>query len=339
MRTLFVMLCLSASGCANAAAPPSNPPPSSVAPTPSAATTPTTPGASAPRPTCGPTPTEIGRIQDVQLNEVSGVVESHRNPEVLFVHNDSGDSPRFFALNRSGDVLAELKLASVPRLVDAEEIAIGPGANGDSFIYLGDTGNNFASFGQGIPRRKAVLYRVTEPKISLTARHVKLSVREVFPIVFTFPSGARDVEAFFIDPVSLDLFMISKQADGHSQLLTAPATMLAAGGGQLRLVGELRFGQPPLAGSTMPTAADISRDGSAILVRTYSEVFLFRRAHGESVPSALARAPVSLPAPHEQQGEAIGFVDGDSAFVTISEGLKPAVNCARITPRLEPYTD
>ncbi len=330
MRALLALACLSASGCTNVAPPPANPRAST--PTPSASANLTTSNEPARRAPCPATPTEIGRIQDVQLDEVSGVVESHRNAEVLFVHNDSGDSPRFFAINRHGDVLAELVLETVPLLVDAEEIAIGPGPNGDSFIYLGDTGNNFASFGRGIPRRKAVLYRIAEPEVSLVARHLRLPMREVFPIVLTFPEGARDVEAFFIDPLSGDLFIITKQLDGHSQLLTASASMLAAGGGQLRLARELRFGEPPLTGSTMPTAADISRDGSAILVRTYTSVFLFRRATGESVVSALARAPQSLPAPREQQGEAIGFVDRDSAFVTISEGLKPAVNCAKLAP-------
>ena len=287
---------------------------------------------SSPRTRCGATPSSIGRIQDAQLNEVSGVVESRKNPQVLFVHNDSGDSPRFFAINRAGDVLAELKLETVPLLIDAEDITIGRGPGGASFVYLGDTGNNFASLGLGIPRRKAVVYRIPEPEIPVSARQLKLPVKEAFPIVFTFPQGARDVEAFFIDPQSGDLFIISKQPDGHSQVLSATAATLAAGGGELTLVGELRFGQAPLPGSPMPTSASISRDGSAILVRTYSSVFLFRRAAGESVMAALSKAPAPQASPQERQGEAICFVDDDAAFVTISEGVKPAVNCAALGP-------
>ena len=49
-------------------------------------------------------------------------------------------------------------------------------------------------------------------------------------------------------------------------------------------------------------------------------------------PEATHR-PLQLPSPQERQGEAIGFADGDSAFVTISEGVQPPVNCARL-PRL-----
>jgi hypothetical protein len=281
---------------------------------------------------CGERPLEIGRVADAQLNEISGVVESRKHPELLFVHNDSGDSPRFFAIDRRGRMVAELLLPSVPLLIDAEEIALGAGPGGESFIYLGDTGNNFASFGQGIPRRKAVIYRVPEPDLPPDARSLKVPLKDVFPIVFTFPRGARDVEAFFIDPSSGDLYLISKQSDARSQLLTANAAMLAAGGGELRLLGELSLGQPSVPGSTMPTAASVSRDGRVILVRTYESVLRFRRAEGESIESALARKPEQLVSPHEPQGEAISFVDGDAAFLTISEGVNPPIHCAQLPP-------
>lgn len=310
-------------------------PAATTAPPLSAAVAPASSGAPPAREACSATPTEIGRIRDIELNEISGVAESTKNPEVLFVHNDSGDSPRFFAINRAGELLAELTLETVPLLIDAEDLAIGPGPGGASFIYLGDTGNNFASFGVGIPRRKAVIYRIPEPEVPTSARRAKLSIKEAFPIVLTFPLGARDVEAFFVDPISRDLFIITKQPDGHSQLLTASAAQLEGGGGPLTLLAELRFGQPPLPGSPMPTSAAISQDGSAILVRTYSSVFLFSRAPGESVPAALQRAPRSLPSPQEAQGEAIAFADYGRAFVTISEGVKPAVNCVAWAPTVD----
>lgn len=308
--------------CACSSAPPL-PPPSFV---PASATEASEPAE------CAASPRPIGRLREAQLDEISGVVESHKDPRVLFVHNDSGDSPRFFAINRQGEVLAELLLEQVPVLLDAEELALGPGPGGGSFVYLGDTGNNFASMGLGIPRRKAVIYRIPEPEVPLTARHQRVQVTDVFPIVFTFPKGAQDVEAFVVDPRSGDLLMIGKRGDGRSQLLGASAAMLAAGGGELTWLSELRFGEPPLPGNPMPTSASISRDGSAILVRTYSSVFLFARAAGESLPSALSRAPRELTAPAEQQGEAISFVDQDRAFLTISEGVGAAINCSRLPP-------
>lgn len=264
------------------------------------------------------------------------MAESHADPRVLFVHNDSGDSPRFFAIDRSGELLAELTLTTVPLLLDAEDIALGPGPGGASFVYLGDTGNNWAS-GLGIPRRKAVVYRIPEPAISPAARHSKLSVTEAFPIVLTFPHGARNVESFFVDPRSGDLVAIAKQPDGVSEVLTAPSALLAAGGGELISLGELRFGKPPLPGNSQTTSASIKRDGSAILVRTYSSIFLFERAPGESIMQALSRPPRALPSPPEGQGEAIAFVNADSAYLTISEGRDRPIYCAALPPRAGQY--
>jgi hypothetical protein len=277
---------------------------------------------------CGAQPTVVGRVQETELDEISGVVESRRAPGVFFVHNDSGDSPRLFAINLQGELLAELELETVPLLVDAEDIALGPAPGDRWFVYLGDTGNNFASMGLGIPRRKAVLHRFAEPTLAANWRGAQVVIRNVFPIVLTFPDGARDVEAFVIDPLSGDLIMIGKQSDGRSQIFSASAAVLAGGGGELRRELELVFGRGNLPGSPMPTAADISRDGRSLVIRTYSSAFLFRRQPDESVPAALRRAPRQLPTAREQQGEAIGFAHGDSAFVTISEGIRPAINCA-----------
>jgi hypothetical protein len=321
MRHLASLLAVLGAACTSVAPPPPPlaPSPTSLAPL------------AAPTPTqifpCPELPQAAGQLLEPSLDEISGIVESAAQPGVFFVHNDSGDSPRFFAIDLQGRVLAIFTLPSVPLMIDAEDIAAGPGPSGKRYLYLGDTGNNFASMGLGIPRRKAVLYRIPEPELPPSARSLSRPLDEATPIVLTFPDGARDVEAFFVDPRSGDLFLISKQSDGQSQLLTASSAQLGAGGGLLRLAGRLVFGKPPLAGSTMPTAASISPDGSRIVVRTYSSVFGFARAADESVPSALARPPRSLAAPDEAQGESIALTDQGRAFVTVSEGVRPRIFC------------
>ncbi len=276
---------------------------------------------------CPSRPQPIAQVLEPSLDELSGIVESHGQPGVFFVHNDSGDSPRFFAIDLEGRLLAIFTLPSVPLLLDAEDIAVGPGPGGQRYVYLGDTGNNFASMGLGIPRRKAVLYRIPEPNVRPGPRSREVPLEDVTPIVFTFPEGARDVEAFVIDPIAGDALLISRQRDGRSQLLTATAAQLAQGGGELQLAGRLVFGKPPLDGSPMPTSADISADGSRVVVRTYSSVFAFDRRSDESLVSALSRPPRHLASPDEGQGEAIALTDAGRAFVTIAEGRRPRIWC------------
>ncbi len=269
----------------------------------------------------------MGRIRSPALTEISGIAESASSPGVFFVHNDSGDSPRFFAIDGAGRILAEISLPSVSVLIDAEDIALGPAPGGRHFLYLGDIGNNFARGALGIPRRKAVLYRVPEPQLSLDTLGLQLRVTEAFPIVLSFPGPAHDAEAFFIDPLTGDLVLITKEDDGRSLIFTASASELAAGATTLAQVGQLNFGKPPLPGNMYATAASITQSGRSILLRSYSSVFLFERSPTESVWQALQRSPRQVAGPALPQAEAIGFSHNDTAFVTLSEGLSPVLWC------------
>jgi hypothetical protein len=75
-------------------------------------------------------------------------------------------------------------------------------------------------------------------------------------------------------------------------------------------------------GSTVSTAtaADISPDGSMILVRSYSTTaYLFQRGPGQSVGDALLGAGTPVTLAFEGQGEAIGWAANGSGFYTTSE--------------------
>lgn len=269
-------------------------------------------------------------MQSPELDEISGIVESAHNPSIFFVHNDSGDSPRIFAIDARGRLLATVTLPGVPLVFDAEAIARGPGPNSGSFIYLADVGNNLARSGRGLPRGDAVLYRFPEPEVAPDMRGEELTASEVHAITLAFPDQPHDVEATLVDPLSGDALLITKEDTGTSLVLRAPAAALASGRVLLEAVAKLQFGTAPLSGSRHVTAADISRDGTRILLRTYSSVFLFERRAGETVAAALERAPRQLPAPSERQGEAVAFF-GDGAFVTISEGSQAPILCTKIS--------
>ena len=87
-----------------------------------------------------------GIVRSELIREASGIVASRRNPGVLWVHNDSGDMARVFAITASGEFLGVCNIAGATAR-DWEDIAIGPGPDPDQhYLYLGDIGDNQAKY-------------------------------------------------------------------------------------------------------------------------------------------------------------------------------------------------
>lgn len=258
-----------------------------------------------------------GAIGAADLVELSGLAASHAHPGVLWANNDSGDSPRLFAISDTGAALGVFTVAAAES-IDWEDIATGPGPDPtQSYIYIGDIGDNAAA------RDHVTVYRLAEPASAPDGTDATLDGAEA--IQLTYPAGPEDAEALFVDPLSGDLFIITKQLSGFSKVLTAAATELADRGPvTMRQVGTIAVTATaqydPNAAmalpSTMVTAADISADGSVVLVRTYQQVLAFARGTGQSVADALAGTPCEAAQVTEPQGEAIAFsATGDRYFL------------------------
>ena len=69
-------------------------------------------------------PVPHGELPSI-LPEASGLAASARYPGVLYTHNDSGDSARFFMMDETAKVIAEMRLPGATA-VDWEDIALGP---------------------------------------------------------------------------------------------------------------------------------------------------------------------------------------------------------------------
>src|SRR5438105_1945139 len=67
-----------------------------------------------------------GTISFSELTEASGVVASRNNSNVLWTHNDKGDSARIFAIDTQGRKLGVYTLLGATN-VDYEDIGLGPG--------------------------------------------------------------------------------------------------------------------------------------------------------------------------------------------------------------------
>ncbi|MEY2426189.1 MAG: hypothetical protein QOI61_1761, partial [Actinomycetota bacterium] len=269
--------------------------------------------------------TVAGHVQSTKLTEISGLVASRRHPGVYWTHNDSGGKPEVFALTLAGGDLGSYAFPGAAA-VDWEDIGIGPkaGAAG-SYIYAADIGDNAAEAplgGLGTAREKVTIYRAAEPAVAPKAPGVPLTAVEHFDLVY--PAGREDAEAVLVDPISGDLVIVTKSPIGQSRILVAPAAAMVNGATiTMRDFGTIQI-IPPVVVSTFPgtwvTGADISADGSLILLRTYQAVLAFPRAKGESVPDALHGASCTAPSVEETQGEAIAIAADGSRYTTISEG-------------------
>jgi hypothetical protein len=249
----------------------------------------------------------IHTIENPTLEEISGLAFSKNHPERIYVHTDSGGEAVIYVLDSVGNEIGEITLEGVENR-DWEDIAVGPGPVGKSYIYVAEIGDNL-----GV-HKSVHIFRFTEPEDLSMKIRLKPEV-----LTFTYPEGARDAESLFVDPVSGDLFVISKR-DRQNVLFR----LLSADFGKDYVVAE------PLTKFTFTstTAADISQDGSQILIKNYFKVYYWERHDGQSVAEALAQVPKEMPYVPEPQGEAIGFRPDGTAFYTISEkrfDIKPTL--------------
>jgi hypothetical protein len=259
-------------------------------------------------------PSTAGSVRDPALTEVSGLDAGIRSPGVWWLHNDSGDAPRVFAVGRTGRTLGVYRLAGA-EAVDWEAIDVGPGPRpGVPYLYLADVGDN------GARRAEIRVYRVPEPRAAAGGG----TLRGVETLRLAYPDGPRDAEALVVDPRSGALLLIEKREEGGpASVYRAPAGLRPGVLSTLRRSGTLRLGAGLV---NAVTAADLSRDGARLAVRTYGSVHLWQRPPGRSVEATLARPSCRGPTPLELQGEAVAFRPDGRAYATIAEGRRPPIH-------------
>lgn len=256
----------------------------------------------------------LATVTAPEIDEASGIAASRHNPGVVWTHNDS-DS-RLYAVDLTGQLLAEFR---VPGLggADLEDVAIGPGPDPRlSYLYVGDIGDNASS------RASIRVFRIPEPAVYpyFAAAPVNEPFPEVESMTFRYPDSAHDAEGLMLDPLSGDLFVLTK-AKGFSQVFRAPAAALTGGAEVvLEAVAAVFFDEV--------SAADISADGSLVLLRQENYANGWFRAAGQTVVEALAGNPAFVPVigtPGEPNGEGAAFAPDGSGYYTISEGAAPVL--------------
>jgi len=252
---------------------------------------------------------QTGNLANTTITEASGIVASRMNANVLWTHNDSGHPAQIFAMTPEGTDLGTYNITGAASL-DWEDIAIGPGPIANTqYLYIGDIGDNFAL------RSTVAVYRVPEPVVSDTQAPVTASIADAVKFTFTYPDGAHDAESLFVDPLTKDIYIISKPG-GTKNLYRAAYAQYTSGNMMLDLVTTFSDGDAL-------TAADISPDGNEIIIRSYATTSgrMYVRPLGGSIADAFNAPYTSIPIPSESIGEAIGFDPNGRGFYTTGEGV------------------
>ena len=247
-----------------------------------------------------------GKLKNNEINEASGLVASHNNPNAYWTHNDSGDSNRIFLISQSGDHLSTVILEGATAR-DWEDISIGPGPKENtSYIYLGDIGDNRAQY------KEKVIYRFIEPKANhtTTATSIEIAKENIDTIRFEFPDGKRDAETLMLDPITKDIFVISKR-EKQVGVYLARYPQSTKKLNTLTKIATLDIHKI--------VAGDISASGNEVLLKDYQNIYYWKKTADESIEALLKTPPQRLPYKPEPQGEAIAWSQDSNGFYTLSE--------------------
>jgi hypothetical protein len=260
-----------------------------------------------------------GTVASDAVKEASGIAASRRVDGVWWIHNDSGDVARVFAVTTTGQTLGEYALSGAAA-VDWEDVAAGPGPSaGVSYLYVGDIGDNANA------RASVQVYRVEEPLVDPAAPlDSPGTLSGVATLTLRYPDGAHDAEALLVDPTNGELFVVTKDlVGGVAQVYRAPANLVAGSTTWLTKVATVSLGAWQGV-----TAADVTPAGDVVALRTYLGVFLYQRTAGTPLAQAFSQTMCAGAAPpfgsassaSEPQGEALGFARDGRGYVTVSEG-------------------
>ncbi len=248
---------------------------------------------------------ELCALQDRAISESSGLVAGVRSG-LLFTHNDSGDTARFFALDRTCRTQATYRLKGV-QARDWEDISRGPKGT----LWLGDIGDNSATRERGV-----LVHRVPEPLPGSSTVLTPTSYR------LRYDDGPHDAEAMLVTADSR-VIVVTKGLGSRAGVYATEGAL--RGGGlvnPLHLVAE--------AAVSLVTGGDLSPDGTRVVLRNYAAAYEWDVRDGDVV-KAFSGEPVRIPLPPSPQGEGIAYDREGRSLLTSSEGVGAPLSVLRRT--------
>ena len=214
------------------------------------------------------------------IDEASGIADSYLNPGFLWVLQDSQNPTTLYLLDHNGQHGKKVFIKNVTNR-DWEELALA-----DGHLYIGEIGDNNKAYSSYF------FYKIAEPAASTD------TVTQVEKIEFKYPDGSHDAEAFFVEPSTKDIYIITK-SDPQARVykLTYPQFAMNTA----VYVKNLFFGG----------VTGAACKGKEVLVKTYTNNYYFA--------DGIMGGYITIGYLVEPQGEAECFANDGSGFFTLSE--------------------
>ena len=266
------------------------------------------------------------------LVEISGIACSRVTPGYIWMESDDY-SDCIIATDEVG--AKRYKLVNLTPKVNRNdwEDMCGGVYNGVNYLFIGAFGDNNASTGN-----YKIVY-LEEPAIGdVTSQTIAPSV-----INFQYPNGIKhNAESMMYDNVEQKLYIVTKVYYDVNQVFCLPFRLDYGDEVQtleyvcdLGVKSDLGTGTNPSKGFHLATAADISPDGSLVLIKNhnntdgmsmYSWTLLWKREGSESISETLKRQPEVIKSyAAEWQGEAICWLDNYVFYTTSDDDGEPPI--------------
>jgi hypothetical protein len=256
----------------------------------------------------------IGRLEDPNIREASGLARSQRQDDLFWIINDNGAKEWVHAVNPRGKRIGEFDLKKSDN-VDWEDLA-SFSIDGTPYILVADIGDNDAKY------KTRTLYVVEEP---VPAKNKKKKI--AWQIDFRYPDGPRDAESVAVDIENQRALVLTKRST-PPVLYEVPLRPVDDKKVTAKWLGTIRSLPPPsrqdveFAPKTndwhwQPVGMDISADNLAAVILTYRAVYYFTRQPGQDWFDALNTRPRRVSLGNFRNAEAIAF-GNDTRMVVVT---------------------
>ncbi len=258
--------------------------------------------------------TKLGYLENKELIELSGLAVSHKEKNLFWAINDSGNAPDIFALDANGRNLGKIRIENVKN-TDWEAIASGPCEFGLSCLFIADIGDNRAI------RDELQIHIFAEPKIN------SLNLVPDKTLKFNIPNLPHDAESLMVNPKNGEIYLIEKKRkvenDKSQRIFKLVENKPLDDGTNAHLEEFAQIASTINSNEYVGTITDAAFDdnGEYFYFRDYDNVYKSKQILHEGV----IIDAVKLESERLKQGESIAKIPNSENLIISSEGLNEKI--------------